>query len=101
MMSRIEAIAHWLRFRKNTVWAHWLYGLFCALAAWQFFPAGIIFLGIFAWWERWNDQNEKTRKPNYTPEGDLDFWDAFIVKIPSFAVILALNAVGKVSIRWY
>lgn len=105
-LSRAEAIAEWLRLRKDTVWAHWLYGLFCAFAAWQFFPAGIIFLGIFAWWERWNDQNEKIRRqlhqqPPYKPEGDLDWWDAFVVKIPSFFIILLLNAIGILTIRWY
>jgi len=101
MMSRIEAIARWLRFRKNTVWAHWLYGLFCALAAWQFFPAGIVFLAIFAWWERWNDRNEEIRQHHYLPEGDLDFWDAFVIKVSSFAVILGLDFGGILSIRWY
>ncbi|MCJ7791858.1 MAG: hypothetical protein MUP49_05580, partial [Dehalococcoidia bacterium] len=81
-LSRAEVAGQWLRLRKNTVWAHWLYGLFCALTAWQFFPAGIIFLGIFAWWERWNDHNERIRQwPNYKPEGDIDFWDALVVKV--------------------
>jgi len=101
MMNKIEAIAKWLRLRKNTVWAHWLYGLFCALVAWQFFPAGIVFLGIFAWWERWNDQNEHIRQRHYTPEGDLDWWDAFVVKIAAFAVLLGLHIGGILSIRWY
>jgi hypothetical protein len=99
--TKVEAAAEWLRLRKNTVVAHWLYGLFCAIVARQFFPAGIIFLLIFAWWERWNDQNEKLRQLNYKPEGDLDFWDAFVVKIPSFAIIIALDLAGKISIRWY
>lgn len=95
-------VAHWLRLRKNSVWAHWLYGVFCALAAWQFFPAGIIFLLIFAGWERWNDENESIRQwPHYKPEGDLDFWDALVVKVPSFAIILVLNARDMLTIRWY
>jgi hypothetical protein len=105
-LTGAAAVAKWLRLRKNTVWAHWLYGLFCALAAWQFFPAGIIFLLIFARWERWNDTNEKIRAelnhlPPYKPEGDLDFWDSLVVKVPSFATILALNAAGILTIRWY
>jgi len=100
-LSKIEAISQWLRLRKDSVIAHWLYGVFCAIVAWQFFPAGIIFLLIFAWWERWNDQNSKIRESNYKPEGDLDFWDAFAVKIPSFAIIVALHIGGILSIRWY
>jgi len=97
----IEAAAQWLRLRKNTVVAHWLYGIFCALAAWQFFPAGIIFLMIFDRWERWNDQNEKLRQADYKPQGDLDWWDSFVVKIICFAAIVILHACGILSIRWY
>jgi hypothetical protein len=99
--SKVEAVAEWLRLRKNTVVAHWLYGIFCAVVAWQFFPAGIIFLMIFDRWERWNDQNEKLRQANYKPQGDLDWWDAFVVKIPSFAIIIGLDIGGILSIRWY
>jgi hypothetical protein len=99
--TKVQAGAEWLRLRKNTVVAHWLYGIFCAIVAWQFFPAGIIFLLIFARWERWNDQNEKLRQADYKPEGDLDFWDAFIVKIICFVPIVILHVCSILSIRWY
>jgi len=101
MDRKLRAAQEWLRLRKKTVLAHWLYGLFCAIVAWLFFPAGIIFLGIFAWWERWNDQNEKERNPIYKAEGDMDFWDALVVAIPSFVIILVLDIAGKLSIGWY
>ena len=97
----IEAAAQWLRLRKNTVVAHWLYGIFCAIVAWQFFPAGIIFLMIFDRWERWNDQNEKLRQADYKPQGDLDWWDSFAVKVICFVVIVILHACSILSIRWY
>lgn len=96
-LNRAEKI----RLRKNTVWAHWLVGLLCAIAAWQFFPAGLAFFLIFARWERWNDQNEKVRRPNYLPEGDLDTWDALVVKFSSFAIIVVLHAAKILTIRWY
>jgi hypothetical protein len=97
----IEAAAEWLRLRKNTVVAHWLYGIFCAIVAWQFFPAGIIFLMIFYRWEGWNDQNEKLRQADYKPQGDLDWWDSFAIKVICFGVIVILHACGILSIRWY
>ena len=99
--TKVEAVAEWLRLRKNTVVAHWLYGLFCAIVGWQFFPAGVIFLLIFMRWERWNDQNEKLRQGNYKPQGDLDWWDSFAVKVICFAAIVILHACGILSIRWY
>jgi hypothetical protein len=101
MGRKLTSAQEWLRLRKKTVLAHWLYGLFCALVAWQFFPAGIIFLLIFARWERWNDDNEKIRQTTYKPQGDLDFWDALVVKIPSFAIILVLHITGVLRINWY
>lgn len=100
-MSRLERAQEWLRLRKKSVVAHWLVGLFCAITAWQFFPAGIALFLIFAWWERWNDQNEKLRRPSYLPEGDLDAWDALVVKYSSFAIIVALHAAKVLTIRWY
>ena len=101
-LSRAEAISRWLRLRKRSVWAHWFYGLFCAAVSWQWFPGGLIFLYIFERFERWNDKNEKMRKaPNYLPEGDLDWWDAFVIKIPAFALLLGLHIGGILSIRWY
>ena len=101
-MNKIAAVAEWLRLRKKSVVAHWFYGLFCAIVAWQWFPAGLIFLYIFERFERWNDQNEKIRQiTGYPPQGDLDWWDAFVVKISAFVILLGLHIGGIVSIRWY
>jgi hypothetical protein len=101
MGRKLISAQEWLRLRKKTVLAHWLYGLFCAIVAWQFFPAGITLLLIFAGWEMWNDVNEKKRQSTYKPEGDLDFWDALVVKISSFAIIVVLHIIGVLTIRWY
>jgi len=101
-LTRLERAQSWLRLRKKTVLAHWLYGAFCAFVSWQFFPAGITFLLIFAGWEIWNDNNEKWRQwPHYKPEGDLDFWDSLVVKAPSFGIILILHAREILTITWY
>jgi len=95
MDKKLISIRYWLRLRKNTVVAHWLYGLFCALVSWQFFPGGLIFLYIFERLERWNDQCDGTT------EGAMDWWDSFVVKIGAFAIILILHFVGILTIRWY
>lgn len=101
MSKKLDTAKQWLRLRKKTVWAHWGYGLFCAFVSWQWFPGGLIFLYIFERFERWDDENEKVRQSNYVPVGDIDWWDAFVIKIPAFVILLGLHIAGILSIRWY
>lgn len=95
MDKKLESVGKWLRLRKKTVVAHWLYGVLCAYVAMLFFPAGLVLLGIFAGDEYWNDWCEKKR------EGEKDWWDAFLFFCIGFIAILILQACNIVSVRWY
>jgi len=93
--GKLKAIQEWLRLRKNTVIAHWLYGLLCGIITMMYFPAAITLLLIFAGWEAWND------KCDHSHDGALDWWDSFLVFCIAFTVIVILALCGIVSIRWY
>lgn len=90
-MNRLQL---WTRVRKKSVLAHWLYGVLCAIVALQFFPACLALLVVFGVMEWWNDWAENAR------EGCSDWWDAFLVFCIGFGVILFLDLLGKVNIRW-
>ena len=98
---RLKAMQEWLRLRKNTVIAHWLWGSVCGYAISQNFVASLVLLGLFAGWEAWNDRNMRIRQKDYKPEGDMDWWDSFVAYGIWLGVTLILNGCGIVSIRWY
>ena len=93
--QQYDKYALWPKLRKWTVPIHWAFGFFCAWLAWQFFPAGILLLVIFAGWEVWNDWAEGTR------EGCQDWHESFITFCPGFGVELILHCVGIITIRWW
>jgi len=93
--KKLEATREWLRLRKKSVIAHWLYGLLCAIVAMMFFPGGIALVVIFAGFEVWNDKCDGSH------EGAQDWWDSFLVFCIGFSVIVILTLCGKVSIRWH
>jgi hypothetical protein len=86
--------------RKNTVIAHWLFGILCAVVGVLFFPAALSLLVIFGAWEFWNDRNLRKHNRKYKPEGDMDWWDSFSVFCFVFAVMVILNLFNIVRIRW-
>jgi hypothetical protein len=98
--TKFDAAQKWLRLRKNTVIAHWLYGMLCAVATIQYAPFGCFLILLFALFEYWNDKNMAQRQANYVPEGDMDFWDAFAVLGICISPALILNWLGIISIRW-
>ena len=93
----------WLKLRKRTTPVHWGYGILCAIAAWQFFPAGICLLVIFAGFEAWNDwcNNKNATGCVSKWEGDEDWWDSFLTFCIGFAIAIILDIIGIISIRWY
>ena len=92
----------WLKLRKRTVPAHWAFGVLCAVVWWQFFPAAAFLIGLFAFFEWWNDKNMRVRVGDlYKPEGDEDWWDSFVVLCMCLSPMIILNIVGIISIRWY
>lgn len=91
----LEAVAQWLRLRKNTVIAHWLFGGICAAFSAAFFPAGFLLMGVFGIWERWNDICDGS------DEGAQDWWDAFLTFCIGLAVILILYFCDIMTITWY
>lgn len=93
-MKKLDATNKWLRLRKNSVIAHWLFGGLCAGFSAAFFPAGLILMGIFAGWEWWND------KCDGSDEGAMDWWDAFLTFCIGLTVILVLYFCGKMTIKW-
>ena len=96
----LEAVQKQLR--KQSVVAHWIWGVTCGITSAVFFPASLVLLLIFGWWEQWNDRNEKIRQgKGYKNVGDLDFWDSFVVYCGPFGIILFLNLFGLITIRWY
>jgi len=98
----LKAAQNWLRLRKRTVIAHWLYGMLCGVASVLFFPAGIVLLFLFASWEKWNDQGEKLRQgKKYKPEGDLDFWDSLLIYAAIVGIALVLHIIQILAIRWW
>jgi hypothetical protein len=97
----LKKYAFYSLLRKWTVPVHWAYGLFCAFVAWQFFPAGILLLGIFAGMEVWNDKEEKARDPAYLPSGCADWWDCFVTFCPGFGVELLLHTTHIITITWW
>jgi hypothetical protein len=88
--------ALWPKLRKWTVPIHWGFGFACAVLAWQFFPAGMLLLGIFAGWEGWNDWADKTR------DGCQDWHESFLTFcMLFFGVILPLHIARVIAIRWW
>ncbi len=100
MPSKVDAAQQWIRLRKKSVIAHWLYGGLCAVVAAAFFPAGLALLGIFGIWEHWNDKNLAKRVPGYLPQGDMDWWDAFFMAAVVFTVLFIFYLFGKITITW-
>jgi len=98
--TKVDAVQQWLRLRKNTVIAHWLYGGLCGAVAAMFFPAGLSMLTAFGVWEAWNDRNMARRCLDYKPEGDLDCWEAACMATVVFSILFVLSLFGLVSIRW-
>lgn len=98
-MNKLHSL--WLKLRKRTVVAHWLFGKLCAVVAVLFFPAGfglLIMFGVFEWW---NDQNLRIRVgDSYKPEGDEDWWDSFLAFCIGFSGAVILDIIGIISIRW-
>lgn len=94
-MKKLAAASEWLRLRKKSVVAHWLFGGLCAGLSAAFFPAGFLLMFVFAVWEWWNDRNHGTH------EGDIDWWDAFLIFCIGLTVILTLHLCGEILIRWY
>lgn len=94
-MKKLEAINTWLRLRKKTVVAHWLFGALCAGFSAVFFPAGFLLMGVFAGWEKWNDKCDGSH------DGAQDWWDAFLIFCIGLTVLLILHFCGKASIKWY
>jgi hypothetical protein len=84
----------WYRLRKKTVLAHWIYGLLCAYIAMKYFPASLAMMGLFGGFERWND------KCSGSKEGAMDFWDGLLTYTVGFGVVLVLEGIGLLSIRW-
>jgi hypothetical protein len=100
LLTKVDAVQQWLRLRKNTVIAHWLFGILCAVAIIQYAPFGCFLLLLFALFEYWNDKNMAWRKKDYIPEGDMDWWDSFSTLCISIFPALILNWLGIISIRW-
>lgn len=84
----------WYKLRKYTVIAHWLYGLLCAYIGMKYFPASLAMMGLFAGFERWNDWCDGSK------EGANDWWDAVATYTIGFVIVLILEAIGLVTIRW-
>ena len=82
------------KLRKNTVVVHWLYGFLCAYIAMKYFPASLAMMGLFAGLERWNDLCDNTN------EGCTDWWDSVVTYSAGLVVILILEGIGLVAIRW-
>jgi hypothetical protein len=93
--NKLETTKAWLRLRKNTVIAHWLFGAICAGFSAAFFPAGFLLMGVFAGWEKWNDKCDGSN------EGAQDWWDAFLTFCIGLLVILILYFCERMAIRWY
>jgi len=91
----LETTRDWLRLRKKSVMAHWLFGALSAGFSAAFFPAGFVLMYVFDRWERWND------KCNGSNEGARDWWDAFLIFCIGLLVILILYLCGIMAIRWY
>ena len=85
----------WKFIRKPTTPVHLLYGFFCAWLIFEFgWLVGIMMMGGFALWERWNDQELMNRQAlclkynlpleftnwhgYYVPEGAMDFWESTV-----------------------
>lgn len=89
-----EQFQPWYKLRKYTVIAHWFYGLLCAYIAIKYFPASLAMMGAFAGFEHWNDKCDETK------EGAADWWDALVTYTIGFGIVLILEAIGLVTIRW-
>lgn len=93
--KKLDALANWLRLRKDTTPAHWGFGALCTALSALFFPAGWLALGVFGIWEHWNDKSLGTK------EGHMDWWEAFMVFCIGLALLVILAFCGKITIIWY
>jgi len=93
--------AFYPQLRKWTVPVHWAFGLFCAFVLWQFAPAGIALLLIFAGMQVWNDKEEKAHNPGYLPTGCRDFWDSVVTFCPAVGTEVLLDMLQIITIRWW
>jgi hypothetical protein len=93
-MCMTDKVKDWIALRKKTTIVHILFGILCAIASMEFFPSGIILLLLFAFDELWDDLSHGTKC------GVTDWWESFFAFCISFAVILFLDLIGKISIRW-
>ena len=112
------AVKTWRFIRKPTTPVHLLYGLFCCFLIWQFgWLVGLVMMGGFALWERWND-NEILRRQElchkyglpfteanylktiYLPEGAMDFWESTVTFIIGLVILAILEAKGIVVMTW-
>jgi len=85
----------WLRLRKKTTIVHFIYGALSAGFSAAFFPAGFLLMGVFAGDEAWDDWCNGTR------EGEMDWWEAFLVFTVLIGVALVLHFCGIWTIRWW
>lgn len=86
--------------RKATVIAHWFYGAICAYLLTVCVPLSFILLAIFGVWEFWQDYNMLQCDSEYSPEGAMDWWDAFVVFISGLVLILTLSPFGITALKW-
>jgi hypothetical protein len=83
------------KLRKRTTPIHWLVGLTCAAIIIKCWPAAVMLILIFALFERWNDIDHATT------QGDMDWWDAVFVTFMGAVVIVPLDFIGIISVRWW
>lgn len=95
LQTKLNATAEWLRLKKKTVVAHWLFGALCAGFSAAYFPAGFLMMGFFAHFEKWNDKCDGSH------EGAQDWWDGFLIFCVGLTLILILHFCGRMEIRWY
>lgn len=87
-----------LRLRKWTTPIHWLFGFLCDFLIYTFgILAGWGMMGIFGWWEKWNDYCDGTK------QGSADWWESFLTFCIGQVVLALLSqkCLGIIVIGWY